>query len=292
MTSTHSFLSRAFQRHGAALAARPLLFIVPAVLIVAGLSGGLALVTVEDNPDAVWVPPTSQTAQQKAFFDVAFDPFFRINQLIVTYNDACTASAGPSGIGGYTPSPTSSYFTEGSGSIGGGAASWSGSTRLLSPDGVRTRVNPLSWGATGGGYHHPLYSTPHARMDTRSAAGGAGAVVAYGDDDSCPTDAVSPASGILTRRNLELLLTLQQAISDAVDSAGTSLSDICYRPIAGKGCLIQTPLDYFRSDAALVATLTPAMIQEAMECRAIVDLQSTTPCVNAIGGCYFLLYTK
>ena len=268
-TPAHSFLSRAFAAHGARLAAHPFAHILASIAIVAALSGGVALVTIDSNPDAVWVPPSSQTARQKAYFDVAFDPFFRINQLIVTYDDDCVAAT--AGDGGNDVGMGGSWAVAISGQdgrVGGGNAveeARGGSGTIKNSWWERGVQRLQSWVATAGSGS----STAPSHM--------------LRDSGGCPANATSPASGILTTANLVALLALQEAIVNATDSAGTSLADICYRPIAGKGCLIQTPLDYFRSDPALVAASTPATIQDALECRDITDFQTTTPCVNAIG---------
>jgi hypothetical protein len=63
--------------------------------------------------------------------------------------------------------------------------------------------------------------------------------------------------------------SIQELIATTPSSDGTVLDDICFKPIYGKGCLIETPLDYFRSNSTVVATLDNALIQYAMDCIPI-----------------------
>jgi hypothetical protein len=145
---------------------------------------------VDSDPQTVWVPKDSITASQQRYFDAAFDPFFRINQVIVS-------------------------------------------------------------------------------LDTSSNSN-------VGDED------ITGTIGILQQPYLAAVLELQNAISTATASDGTQLSDVCFRPIPGQGCLVETPLDYFRSNMSTVAQLTPALIQDAISCRSILG-QSYIPCMNSIG---------
>jgi hypothetical protein len=61
----------------------------------------------------------------------------------------------------------------------------------------------------------------------------------------------------------------QDLITYTPASDGTVLDDICFKPVFGKGCLIETPADYFRSNATVVESLDNAMIQYAMDCVPI-----------------------
>ena len=179
------------------------------------------------DPNTIWVPPTASTSQQKAYFDAAFDPFFRVNQVIIALDDSlpsCDSEATP--YNAFAPM----------------------SARVLS----------------GGDAVGHLNSGP--------------SLVSFGfgvlRDGSTCTNLSSVASGLLTRDAMLAMLDLQELIAATEDSAGTVLDDICYKPIAGKGCLLQTPVDYFRSDRSIVSTLTEVQLQEAMDCRTISFGQS------------------
>jgi len=46
------------------------------------------MIQVETQPERLWVPRNSKTAQAKAYFDETFGPFYRIEQIIVTHVDS------------------------------------------------------------------------------------------------------------------------------------------------------------------------------------------------------------
>jgi len=108
---------------------------------------------------------------------------------------------------------------------------------------------------------------------------------AQDDDDNNPnpTDN-STAAGILRRDYLEAIYNLQVLLTNttANNAEQTVLNDICYKPILGKGCLIETPLDFFRSNLSIIQVLTPALIQDALSCRPILGA-TTIPCMSGIG---------
>lgn len=57
------------------------------------------------------------------------------------------------------------------------------------------------------------------------------------------------AVNILEREYLQSILELQDLIATSADTAGTTLDDICARPTS-TSCAIESPLNWFRSDAA------------------------------------------
>lgn len=57
---------------------------------------------------------------------------------------------------------------------------------------------------------------------------------------------------VITKENLLELLDLQEKIQQYNASDGTNLDDICYKPIAGKGCAIQSPLNYWQANRTKV----------------------------------------
>lgn len=94
----NQIFDRAFSRLGSFCARYPALTIGSNVLIVALLSLGCLRFEVERDPVRLWVSPTSAAAQEKAFFDENFGPFFRAEQAFLV-ND--TTSAGPSPVLSY-----------------------------------------------------------------------------------------------------------------------------------------------------------------------------------------------
>lgn len=220
------FARRAFRAHAATVARCPVAFMVAPLLVAAALCIGLTRLTIDSDPNLVWVPPDSEVNRQKQFFDAAFDPFFRVNQVILALNDAPASEVDAAaraahaahrkrwrrGGGGAT-------VTAAAAAPGGAAADVSAAAPLPPAE--------ASVGGRGGG------------QTSRATAGGGGA----GGGD--------PA-GILTQAYFQAVLNLTQALSSTPDSAGTVLDDICYKPIAGRGCLVESPLDYFRTDPALI----------------------------------------
>jgi Niemann-Pick C1 protein len=89
---------RAFRRLGGFCARYPALTIGTNILVVALLSLGCLRFEVERDPVRLWVSPTSAAAEEKAFFDENFGPFFRAEQVFLV-ND--TTSAGPSPVLSY-----------------------------------------------------------------------------------------------------------------------------------------------------------------------------------------------
>ncbi|OJJ43952.1 hypothetical protein ASPZODRAFT_135356 [Penicilliopsis zonata CBS 506.65] len=76
----NSLLDSAFNRLGRACARFPAVTIAASLLLVALLSLGWVRFAVETDPVRLWVSPTSAAAQEKAFFDANFGPFYRAEQ--------------------------------------------------------------------------------------------------------------------------------------------------------------------------------------------------------------------
>jgi Niemann-Pick C1 protein len=76
----NSLLSALFRRIGGACARFPAITIVSSFIVVVVLSLGWLRFTIETDPVRLWVSPSSPAAQEKAFFDESFGPFFRAEQ--------------------------------------------------------------------------------------------------------------------------------------------------------------------------------------------------------------------
>ena len=199
MTGADSFLSRSFSRYAKAYASRyPRVSIAlsacASIILASGIFLAPGKLIIDSDPDKIWVPPGTPSALEEAFFNAAFDPFYRVNQAIISLADPTDASTGSGGT-----------------------------------------IN-----------------------DGGSAA------------------------GILQKGYFQSVLSLQEALRNTPASDGTVLSDICFKPIEGRGCLIETPLDYFRSNATTLDQLTPPLVQDALLCRHILG-QTSIPCVSDIG---------
>ncbi|KAJ6155292.1 hypothetical protein N7470_005858 [Penicillium chermesinum] len=76
----NSLLSALFYRIGLLCAQLPGLTILASTLVVVLLSLGWLRFAVETDPVRLWVSPSSAAAQEKAFFDESFGPFYRAEQ--------------------------------------------------------------------------------------------------------------------------------------------------------------------------------------------------------------------
>jgi Niemann-Pick C1 protein len=94
----NQIFDRAFSRLGSFCARYPGVTIGSNVLLVVLLGLGCLRFEVERDPVRLWVSPTSAAAEEKAFFDDNFGPFFRAEQAFLV-ND--TTSAGPSPVLSY-----------------------------------------------------------------------------------------------------------------------------------------------------------------------------------------------
>ncbi len=71
-------------------------FFIPA-LLASSLLWGRPL-RIDTDPNLIWVPPGSNTSLQKALYDAAFDPFFRVEQVFVKLVDPSAGGAAPTDV--------------------------------------------------------------------------------------------------------------------------------------------------------------------------------------------------
>ncbi|KAM0133534.1 hypothetical protein ACHAO1_006191 [Botrytis cinerea] len=84
----------AFSRLGFTAARFPAITIVTSIIIVGILSLGWTKFEIEQNPARLWVSPSSSAAQEKAYFDSNFGPFYRAEQIFLV-NDTNPSGPGP-----------------------------------------------------------------------------------------------------------------------------------------------------------------------------------------------------
>lgn len=85
-------LSRIFYNLGFSCAQFPYATIGISVLASGLLSLGWLQFAIETNPERLWVSPQSPAAQEKAFFDQTFGPFYRTQQIFLVNDTLPTAS--------------------------------------------------------------------------------------------------------------------------------------------------------------------------------------------------------
>ncbi|ORY17476.1 patched family-domain-containing protein [Clohesyomyces aquaticus] len=95
----NTWCDRIFSRLGYVCARFPVITIILSFLVVVMMSLGWLRFEVERDPVRLWVAPNSAAAQEKAFFDDKFGPFFRAEQVFLV-NDT-----------GKHPGPVLSYDT-------------------------------------------------------------------------------------------------------------------------------------------------------------------------------------
>lgn len=83
-----------FSRLGHVCARFPALTIFTSLIVVVVLSVGWVKFELEREPARLWVSPTSDAAQEKAFFDENFGPFYRANKAFLV-NDTHPSGPGP-----------------------------------------------------------------------------------------------------------------------------------------------------------------------------------------------------
>ncbi|OQR99171.1 Resistance-Nodulation-Cell Division (RND) Superfamily [Thraustotheca clavata] len=167
---------------GSLCGSRPWTVLLVAVgLSILGSLGALSM-TIQNEPQKLWVAPTSKSATQQRFFDDHFGPFFRIEQLI---------------------------------------------------------------------FHLPNGS----------------------DND------------IITKDFLTEIGHLQHQIemtNATLGNSSISLNDLCFHPISGKGCLVESPLQYWRNDIKILHT--DPDIKLTIACQTThPDLKSFSPCMDQNG---------
>ena len=90
----NDWCDKSFSKLGSVSARYPALTIGISVFIVILLSLGWINFKVETDPVRLWVAPGSDAAQEKAFFDANFGPFYRAEQAFLV-NDTNPSGAGP-----------------------------------------------------------------------------------------------------------------------------------------------------------------------------------------------------
>ncbi|EFN58463.1 hypothetical protein CHLNCDRAFT_6284, partial [Chlorella variabilis] len=138
--AAEQLLRRWFYRLGRCCARRPALVLAASLLLVGACALGLTRLRVMTDPQELWVGPGSQAAQEKAAYEAAFGPFYRITQLILSTTPAANSStATPSGLPAIVTDEhirllfdmqdeidalSASYDAPGSAGDGGGGGSW------------------------------------------------------------------------------------------------------------------------------------------------------------------------
>ncbi|KAI1337014.1 patched family-domain-containing protein [Xylariaceae sp. FL0016] len=90
----NTWCDTAFSKLGHFCARFPAITICTSLIVVIILSVGWAKFEVEKDPARLWVSPDSAAAQEKAFFDENFGPFYRAQKVFLV-NDTQTSGTGP-----------------------------------------------------------------------------------------------------------------------------------------------------------------------------------------------------
>ncbi|KAK0641272.1 patched family-domain-containing protein [Cercophora newfieldiana] len=90
----NTWCDAAFSRLGHVAARFPAITIVTSIIFVSILSAGWFHFELEKDPARLWVSPTSAAAEEKAFFDSNFGPFYRAEKIFLV-NDTEPSGPGP-----------------------------------------------------------------------------------------------------------------------------------------------------------------------------------------------------
>ena len=177
-------LQKGFFKYGKFVSRHPVVVIGVAIAVLVGFSFGMVNLDVESDPQKIWVPPGSVSAIQQDNFNKAFEPFYRIEQIIFL-------------------------------------------------------------------------------------------------------DRHTPGKNVINQDNLLSMLELQEKIENGVSSSGYKLSDFCFRPIKDQGCIIESPLNYWKSNATTIKMSSQECLEDAVACRWCSDLDTDTlgtACLAKIGA--------
>eukprot|EP01138_Halocafeteria_seosinensis_P004784 gb/GECG01004892.1/.p1 GENE.gb/GECG01004892.1/~~gb/GECG01004892.1/.p1 ORF type:complete len:1113 (+),score=109.87 gb/GECG01004892.1/:1-3339(+) len=193
--SSSTFLSRLSAKWGVMVFSHPFWAILSCLVVTGIASAGMVKLQVTSNPQKIWVPPGSKTLLQEQFFNQAFTPFFRINQMIFTLKKSARKDE---------------------------RATYRGLWGLRGDSGISLESSD--------------------------------------DSNYCMSD------NILRKDAMVEIAKLQQSIRQDKDRNGKKLDNICYKPIEGRGCLVESPTNYWKSNMSLIEATDPLDIQKRVQC--------------------------
>lgn len=82
---------------------------------------------------------------------------------------------------------------------------------------------------------------------------------------------------ILRKDVMMTIANLQEKIINDQDRKGHTLNDLCFKPIEGRGCLVESPTNYWKSNITLIEKTNPLDIQQRIKCL-------NTDCQTDIGA--------
>jgi Niemann-Pick C1 protein len=86
------YIRAALKRQGRFCARHRFAVLIIAAIVVGALGSGISFLTVEEDPARLWVEPDSEVAKEKKYYDNAFSPFYRTEQMILTPRGASTTT--------------------------------------------------------------------------------------------------------------------------------------------------------------------------------------------------------
>jgi Niemann-Pick C1 protein len=184
-------LNRAFAAHGRFIGRRPVLVLLLSVAFTAVCSVWIYRLEIITQPDKLWVPSDSVAAQDKAYFDSKFGPFYRIEMVIIT----------PKGFD-------------------------------------------------------------------------------YTQDTSNDTN-----FHVITRDHLLAVMKMQDEIAKLTveyDKKNYTLIDLCFKPVLGKGCAVESLLGYWQNDITVLQNFTDSDIQAHIQFCELNPVD--TSCRDDIGS--------
>lgn len=99
-------------------------------------------------------------------------------------------------------------------------------------------------------------------------------------------DGVEGGTDMVQTRYLQRVMSVQRAIerasfASAVDGKLTTFESLCFKPIEGEGCLVESPSQYWLHDPVLLAGDASPSLTAACQ-TADPFLSSRSPCMDEV----------
>ncbi|KAL4477676.1 hypothetical protein ABPG74_002826 [Tetrahymena malaccensis] len=191
------------------------------ILVTGVFAIGILNLRMETDPQNLWAPNSGRTFEEQKYFNENFGQFFRINQIIM--------SAG---------------------------------SNFKQPGGTQSSNRLLQQSECAEKQKDPLFLTQKREFVSASNSTFAPRVLAESDDDNNQTDtnttdtnSTTPVPNLFQLDTLKWLYYLEKVIntrSFKKEGLDVTVDNLCYKPVSNKGCLITSPMDYWKMNITLL----------------------------------------
>lgn len=195
------------------------------MLMITGIFAiGILSLKMETDPQNLWAPSSGRTHNEQAYFNENFGQFFRVDQIII--------SAGPNYVG-----ETSVVdVTETSGARLLSSSKQSCNKPAPSANFFTESNLPLYENQANNTFYEDSFKKSETLAGTNDAA-------------------TTTVPDLFTLEPLKWLYYLEKIIntrSFKKDGNDVTVDNLCYKPISNKGCLITSPMDYWKMNITLL----------------------------------------